>query len=871
MGCGICKSASKFATSDTDFRDEYEMGEKLGAGTYGIVYDAKHKKEGKTYAVKLMEHETSWLNEIVGSSVKWDMFLQELDMLQRMNHQNVIHIYDVFVDAHFCYVVMDKYASDLIKALGHYKESGKSMTNAMLVRLFVQMTKSIQYINTLNIVHRDVKADNFLVDSKGFSNPDFNVILTDLGTACVLVPGSFLTDQCGTRKYWAPEVIRKSYSHPVDLWAVGVTLYGFITGSFPFKTENEVVQCEVVIPQRIPKAPADLLRRLLDKDPNKRINCEDCLNHRWVKQHEAELEKKKQAAQKGATKAPPPEPAEKDEPELVPDSGGFIEQCQKEKKAIPIEILKRREKALQEINEAFKKGIKSTTRAGQGQQKRHTFGNEAKEEKQNYTTEAAIKGEGRKWEWWDKAKCKENAVAGAVDTTDSNAASEASNQRLGGLAAVKLPWSKDGIENLLVKYAIDTRNFGVGEAKTLAAIAKEMLRGESYFMEGKGRLIRVTDLVVMRVTIDDKGTTRYLVEVEQEFPDGRKRDRNLLPGAMKRPHEDQIAVVRRILLSELQVKHSAVKIHFTTSPEILEEEKDSPSYPGVTSMYRKVFVEGFADDAEAEDKQKLGLADTTFKRFSTKMPDGTTSSWEWWDEKTFLSKGITLRGKVDDSSAGYDKIDVPWTEQSLSDVLTKHKVDLTKYGTGDARTIARFAQELSTGESALLEDADSVVRILEIVVMRICKDNGELILVEASHQMGDQVRVRNVLPGTKKRPKEDVLQAAKRLLDEVAIDYVAVDLELGNKTHEEKESPSYPGIKTVYLKHMVKANIAQDGDAGVYKDMKKRLSAPTAVIGNTAAPPPEINARGSVVLRLAAEDQAIGGKVANLNTPHNVD
>merc|ERR1719191_861070 len=152
------------------------------------------------------------------------------------------------------------------------------------------MTRSIQYINTLNIVHRDVKADNFLVDSKGFTNSDFNVILTDLGTACVLQPGSFLTDQCGTRKYWAPEVISKLYAHPVDLWAVGVTLYGFITGSFPFKTENEVVQCELVIPHRIPKAPADLLRRLLEKDPFKRITTADCLNHRWVKQHEAETE-----------------------------------------------------------------------------------------------------------------------------------------------------------------------------------------------------------------------------------------------------------------------------------------------------------------------------------------------------------------------------------------------------------------------------------------------------------------------------------------------------------------------------------------------------------------------------------------------------
>jgi hypothetical protein len=405
----------------------------------------------------------------------------------------------------------------------------------------------------------------------------------------------------------------------------------------------------------------------------------------------------------------------------------------------------------------------------------------------------------------------------------------------------------------------------------MAAIAKEMLRGESYFMEGRGRLIRVTDLVVMRVTCSEGNTMKFLVEVEQEFPDGRKRDRNLLPGAMKRPHEDQIAVVRRILLSELQVKHTALKIHYQASPEVLEEEKSSPSYPGVTSMYRKVFIEGFADDADQEDKAKLGLTGDLNGRFSTKMPDGTTSVWEWWDEKAFQEKDVTLRGKTDSNADGYDKITVPWTEQSLSEILTKNKVDLTKYGTGDARTLKRFAEELCTGESALLEDSASVVRILEIVVMRICKNQGELILVEASHQMGEQVRVRNVLPGTKKRPKEDVLQAAKRLLDEVAIDYVAVDLELGNKTHEEKESPSYPGIKTVYLKHMVKAYISQDGDQGVYK-MRKQLSTPLATTSSTTpAPEPEVTkreSRTSMILRLAAADQPVGNSI---NTPHVVD
>merc|ERR1719171_536329 len=193
------------------------------------------------------------------TSVKWDMFLSELKVLQSLDHEHVIKIHDVFVDTHFCYVVLDKFESDLIAALNVLKQGGQEMTQAMLVRIFTHMIRAIEYLHSKNVIHRDVKADNYLVDTKGFGKPDFRVVLTDLGTALVLDQDKLLTEQVGTRKYWAPEVILRKYAHPVDIWAVGVTLYGFLTGKFPFVETGHVMTQKLHLPKQLAEDVCEVL------------------------------------------------------------------------------------------------------------------------------------------------------------------------------------------------------------------------------------------------------------------------------------------------------------------------------------------------------------------------------------------------------------------------------------------------------------------------------------------------------------------------------------------------------------------------------------------------------------------------------------
>merc|ERR1719379_693311 len=106
-------------------------------------------------------------------------------------------------------------------------------------------------------------------------------------------------------------------------------------------------------------------------------------------------------------------------------------------------------------------------------------------------------------------------------------------------------------------------------------------------MEGSGQLVRVVDLIVMRVA---SPSGLFLVETKQKLPDGRERDRNLLPGAMKRPDEDIMKTAKRIVENELNITLDSLTLR-SCEDEVLDDEHESMSYPGLTSVYHKVFVE----------------------------------------------------------------------------------------------------------------------------------------------------------------------------------------------------------------------------------------------------------------------------------------
>merc|ERR1719265_3142774 len=116
------------------------------------------------------------------------------------------------------------------------------------------MVLSIRHLHSHNIVHRDVKGDNFLCECRDLTAPENRIVLADFGVAVELrCPNTRLHESCGTPRYWAPEFFDLDYHMKVDIWAVGVIIYNLLVGRFPFRDQTQVKTKIVLFAECIPQ------------------------------------------------------------------------------------------------------------------------------------------------------------------------------------------------------------------------------------------------------------------------------------------------------------------------------------------------------------------------------------------------------------------------------------------------------------------------------------------------------------------------------------------------------------------------------------------------------------------------------------------
>ncbi|KAJ9145990.1 hypothetical protein P3X46_028313 [Hevea brasiliensis] len=262
-------------------RDHYLIGKKIGQGQFGTTYLCTNKASNKQYACKSIPKRKLLCKE------DYEDVWREIQIMHHLSeHPNVVQIKGTYEDSMFVHLVMELCAGgelfDRIVAKGHYSEKEA----AKLIKTIVGV---VEACHSLGVMHRDLKPENFLFDTHG---DDAQLKATDFGLSVFYKPGQYLSDVVGSPYYVAPEVLLKHYGPEVDVWSAGVILYILLSGVPPFWAETEPGIFKQILQGKIdfqsepwPKISdnaKDLIRKMLERDPRRRISAHEVLCNPWI-------------------------------------------------------------------------------------------------------------------------------------------------------------------------------------------------------------------------------------------------------------------------------------------------------------------------------------------------------------------------------------------------------------------------------------------------------------------------------------------------------------------------------------------------------------------------------------------------------------
>ena len=245
--------------------DDYKMEETIGQGTYGKVKLATHIQTNEKVAIKIINKKRLINN---GDN---ERILNEIKIMTKLNHPNVLKAFEVFEDEINYYIVMERpIKGDLFNYI--CSKGRLSMEESSFI--YYQIVNAVDYLHKNKIVHRDMKPENIMLTK------DMIVKIGDFGLSKYFKSTEVkLQTNCGSPCYSAPEVLRGNRYKPipVDIWGVGIILYCMICGELPFEDEKEdilirkVTLCNYTCPIFVSQIFKSLFRRILCSNPNERL------------------------------------------------------------------------------------------------------------------------------------------------------------------------------------------------------------------------------------------------------------------------------------------------------------------------------------------------------------------------------------------------------------------------------------------------------------------------------------------------------------------------------------------------------------------------------------------------------------------------
>lgn len=267
-----CKTSS--TADESPHVGNYRLMKTIGKGNFAKVKLGQHRQTGREVAIKIIDK-----TQLNPTSLQ--KLFREVRIMKILNHPNIVKLFEVIETEKTLYLVME-YASggevfDYLVAHGRMKEKEARAK-------FRQIVSAVQYCHQKHIVHRDLKAENLLLDA------DMNIKIADFGFSNEFTVGGKLDTFCGSPPYAAPELFQgKKYDGPeVDVWSLGVILYTLVSGSLPFDGQNlkelreRVLRGKYRIPFYMSTDCENLLKRFLVLNPGKRGTLEQIMKDRWI-------------------------------------------------------------------------------------------------------------------------------------------------------------------------------------------------------------------------------------------------------------------------------------------------------------------------------------------------------------------------------------------------------------------------------------------------------------------------------------------------------------------------------------------------------------------------------------------------------------
>ena len=282
--------------------DDYLIKNKIGKGSFGEVYLTTKKGRNKIFATKKMQKSI-----VLQPKVK-KFFNNEISILQKIEHPNIIKLYEIKQKINNYYLIFEYCnGGSLLNALEKYKKKYQSpFTQEIVQYIMNQVVSGLRYLHNLKILHRDIKLDNILLnyendeDSKNLNLLKSNIKIIDFGFARYLEDNTLAESTLGSPMYMDPLILQKlnkinnnnsfGYDQKADIWSLGTVCYEMLIGTPPFNASNlkelinNIQKGNYSIPNKLKlsKEAISFINGMLQYNPKARLDINALANHDFL-------------------------------------------------------------------------------------------------------------------------------------------------------------------------------------------------------------------------------------------------------------------------------------------------------------------------------------------------------------------------------------------------------------------------------------------------------------------------------------------------------------------------------------------------------------------------------------------------------------